>query len=50
MLNYPKRNIPKDNHCNPEQVKIIEAYSNPNRSYKFDYDPRWDALKKLKEN
>ena len=50
MLNYPKRNIHKDNHCNPEQVKIIEAYSNPHHSHKFDYDPRWDALKKLKEN
>ena len=48
--NYPKRNIHKDNHCNPEQVKIIEAYSNPHHSHKFDYDPRWDALKKLKEN
>ena len=50
MLNYPKRNIHKDNHCNPEQVKIIEAYSNSDHSHKFDYDPRWDALKKLKEN
>ena len=29
MLNYPKRNIHKEDHCNPEQVKIIETYSNP---------------------
>ena len=49
MLNYPKRNIHKEDHCNPEQVKIIETYSNPDNNHKFDHDPRWDALKKLKE-
>ncbi len=50
MLNFPKRNIHNDNDCNPEQVKIIEAYSYHNQNNKFDHDPRWDALKKLKEN
>mgnify|MGYP001157337775 FL=1 len=48
-LSFPKRNIHKENGCNPNQIEIIQQHSYNNQENKEDIDPRWNALKKLKE-
>ncbi len=36
--------------CNPEMEKLLQAHSAANITEEEEVDPRWNALKKIKEN
>lgn len=54
ILIFPKRKIHKNSSCDSIQINTVNSYIiNGTESIEFktideDYDPRWDALKKLK--
>ena len=50
LLNFPKRNIHPTEKCNVEQLNLVLKYTNNENSNSEtnDHDPRWEALKVLK--
>lgn len=46
LLNFPVRNIHADGECDTKQLEIVMKYMNKSTQ---SHDPRWNALKDLKE-
>ncbi len=47
LLIFPLKKICKDGKCDPEVLKILNADQSEKKNKELD--PRWDALKGLKE-
>jgi uncharacterized metal-binding protein YceD (DUF177 family) len=54
VVSLPLRSVHEENKCDPDMIKTIGDYSGEKKEKNKDNDkatdPRWDALKKLKDN
>ena len=55
VVSMPLRSVHEDpEECDPEMISKLEEFSSDNHSQdielKEEIDPRWEALKKLKDN
>jgi uncharacterized metal-binding protein YceD (DUF177 family) len=46
LLNFPKRNVHAEGKCDAKQLEIVMNYINNSHQ---NHDPRWNALKELKD-